>query len=144
MYVTHRKKLNTETTGGRKDDVDMDALGDAFTLAREEALKSVETFRHGAVLMRRNSVVAFGRNKNANSVGLPSIHAEMDACWKLDKNERVRDLHLVVVRVTKTGLACSRPCAACLRSLKQRGIRKITFTTGHSDCPFDTIVLKKM
>lgn len=126
------------------DDVDMDALGDAFSVAHEEALKSVETFRHGAALMRRNSVVAFGRNKNVNSVGLPSIHAEMDACWKLDKNERVRDLHLVVVRVTKTGLACSKPCVSCLRSLKQRGIRKITFTTGDPGRPFDTLVLKKM
>lgn len=116
----------------------------AFSVAYEEAMKSVETFKHGAALIRRNSVVAFGRNKNTNSVGLPSIHAEMDACWKLDKNERIRDLHLVVVRVTKTGCAYSRPCAACLRSLRQRGIRKITFTTGDSLVPFDTLVLKKM
>lgn len=119
-------------------------VDDAISVAYDEAMKSVETFKLGAAVVRRKSVVAFGRNKNTNSFGLPSIHAEMDACWKLDKNERFKDLHLVVVRVTKTGVACSKPCPACLRSMKRIGIRKITYTTGDPNEPFDTLLLKKM
>ncbi len=115
-----------------------------MSIAYREALKSVETFKLGAAVMRRKSVLAIGRNKNVNAHGLPSIHAEMDACWKLDKNERFEDLRLVVVRATKTGVACSKPCPACLRSLRRLGIRKITYTTGDPDVPIDTLTLKKM
>jgi tRNA(Arg) A34 adenosine deaminase TadA len=121
-----------------------DMVDEAISVAYHEALKSVETFKLGAAVIRRKSVLALGRNKNVNSHGLPSIHAEMDACWKLDKNERFRDLHLVVVRATKTGIACSKPCPACLRSMKRFGIRKITYTTGDPDVPLDTLMLKKM
>jgi cytidine deaminase len=117
---------------------------DAIAVAYDEAMKSVETFKLGAAVVRRKSVLALGRNRNKNSSGLPSIHAEMDACWKLDKNERFRDLHLVVVRVVKNGVACSMPCHACLRSMRRLGIRKITYTTGDPSEPFDTLLLKKM
>jgi tRNA(Arg) A34 adenosine deaminase TadA len=119
-------------------------MEEALTVARREALKSVEVFRLGAALVRRRSVIASGRNRNLNSCGLSSIHAEMDAAWKIDRRPaKFQQLHLVVVRVTRDHdkPGCSKPCAACMRALQRIGIRKITYTTGDSANPLHTIAL---
>lgn len=112
----------------------------AIGRAHEEALKSVEQFRLGAALLCGRDVVAAGRNRNANSCGLASIHAEMDAMWKAPKSENFKDAHLVVVRVLGDGTTtgCSRPCDACARALARAGIRKVTYTTGDPRHPMAT------
>ena len=114
---------------------------DALSRASQEARKSAETFRLGAAVLKGREVVATGRNRNANSCGLHSIHAEMDALWKTDTTSG--KLHLVVVRVLRDGhtTACSRPCPACQRSLERRGVGKVTFTTGDPSRPLQTLVL---
>ena len=115
-------------------------MNEALDIAYREALKSVEVFRLGAALVKRKSVIARGRNKNMNSYGLSSIHAEMDALWKIDRTKE-KNLHLFVVRVMKNGqnIGCSKPCAACMRALERVGIRKITYTTGLIDKPLETL-----
>lgn len=114
----------------------------AVSRARQEALKSTETFRLGAALVRRRAVVGSGRNRNVNSCGLNSIHAEMDAVWKYAGN--VRNTHLVVVRLLRDGHTegCSKPCEACARALEKRGIRKVTYTTGDPRHPLATVVFQ--
>lgn len=117
-----------------------DRLRHAFDLAMDEALKSVETFRLGAAVVRRRRVVATGRNKNHNSCGLSSIHAEMDALFKCPAKHH--NTHVVVVRVMgdeSTGL--SRPCDACTRALRRMGVHRVTYTTGDAARPLHTIRL---
>lgn len=112
----------------------------ALTSAHREALKSVEQFRLGAAVLLRRSVVATGRNRNINACGLSSIHAEMDALWRV-RNPSKKDLHLVVVRVLRDGEATglAKPCAACERALARVGVRKVTYTTGDAACPLTTV-----
>lgn len=109
----------------------------ALALASCEALKSPETFRLGAVVLRRSCVLAAGHNRNLNAYGLSSIHAEMDALWKVHvpKNTTV-----VVVRLRKDGTwACSRPCAACEKALKKARVSRVIYTTGCFQKPVDAI-----
>lgn len=112
-------------------------MEDALALAVDQALRSDETFRHGAVLLAGSRVLAAGRNRNANPCGLPSIHAEMDAAWRMDR--RACPSHVVVVRLRKDGgFASSRPCAACVRALCRLGVGRMTYTTGDPEAPLAT------
>ena len=119
-------------------------MDDAVARARREALKSAEQFRLGAALLdrRRRAVIASGRNKNCNSAGLASIHAEMDAVWKCRHRSSFDSLHLVVVRVLRDGttMACSKPCPSCAAALARLGIRKVTYSTGDPRRPLATEV----
>lgn len=113
-------------------------------LAAREALKSAELFRLGAVLVcDRDVVVARGHNRNINRHGADSVHAEMDALWRAaDRHlRRAKHLHLVVVRLLRDDrtMACSRPCASCAAALRQRGVAKVTYTTGDPDRPLTTV-----
>jgi tRNA(Arg) A34 adenosine deaminase TadA len=114
---------------------------DVVGLAAQEALKSAETFRLGAVLMCDRHVVALGRNRNINPCGTSSIHAEMDALWKAGRHLKRAKLHLVVVRVLRDDrtTACSKPCGVCTAALARRGIGKVTYTTGDPERPLATV-----
>ncbi len=114
----------------------------AVERATAQASKSVETFRHGAVLLCGKKLVATGRNKNINACGLSSIHAEMDATWKA---KTVMGTHIVVVRLRRDQLfGYSRPCAACVRALAQSGVRRMTYTTGDPEQPLATECLTRL
>lgn len=106
--------------------------------AVRQAALSVETFRLGAVVCSGRRVVAEGRNRNDNACGLGSVHAEMDALWKVwpvPKNAR-----LVVVRLRRDQTyGCARPCAACMASLRRRGVRRVTYTTDDPCRPFSHV-----
>lgn len=115
----------------------------AVELAIHEASRSLETFRHGAVVLCGNRIIATGRNKNVNPCGLSSIHAEMNALWKV---RDATDVHVVVVRLRRVkgrpgveSLACSKPCKACQNLMRRRGVGRVTFSTGDSDQPFQTL-----
>lgn len=113
-------------------------MDDALACAVQQALKSPETFRHGAVLLRGSRVLAAGRNRNLNSCGLSSIHAEMDAAWKV-RGSRKTPTHCLVVRLRRDQqFAYSRPCGACRRALLHMGVRRMTYTTGDPAAPLVT------
>lgn len=115
-------------------------LREAVVAAAQEALKSVETFRLGAVVVHNKRVVAKGRNRNDNSCGLNSIHAEVDAVFNLAP--RRKGLHLVVVRLLRNGdTACSKPCASCRKAVARRGVAKVTYTTGDPSRPLATMTV---
>jgi len=109
-------------------------------LAHAEALKSQETFRLGAVLLHNRAVVAKGHNRNVNSCGLFSIHAEMDVLWK---TRTTKHATIVVVRVLRDGvtLACSKPCRSCEYALKRAQVARVIYTTGITEKPFDTLFM---
>ena len=114
-------------------------LKEAVHHAIQEAQKSVETFRHGAVLLEGRCIVASGRNKNDNPCGLNSIHAEMDAVWKTKWAPRGRFLHMVVVRLRQDQeFGMSRPCLSCQRLLRRQGISRVTYSTGDERNPWVT------
>lgn len=113
-------------------------MNEAVAHAIDQARKCVETFRHGAVLLEGSRIVATGRNRNQNACGLMSIHAEMDAAWKV-KPWSASPSHVVVVRLRRDrAFGYSRPCPACLRALRKKGVRKMTYTTGDPACPLVT------
>ena len=113
----------------------------ALALAVEQALKGVETFRHGAVLLQGSRVLAAGYNRNQNACGLTSIHAEMDAAWKV-KRWAAAPSHVVVVRLLRDhGYGYSRPCRACREALRRKGVRRMTYTTGNPQSPLATELL---
>lgn len=109
-------------------------------LAHAEALKSPETFRLGAVLFHKRAIIATGHNRNANSCGLFSIHAEMDVLWK---TRTTKNATIVIVRVLRDGvtLACSKPCRSCEYALKRARVSRVIYTTGITEKPFDTILM---
>lgn len=110
-----------------------------FAAAHAAALKSTETFRLGAALVHRRAVVSTGHNRNLNSCGLASIHAEMDAVWKA--RPLPESTHLVVVRVLRDGITtgCSKPCPACASALARAGVSKVIYTTGDAAAPVATM-----
>lgn len=116
-------------------------MDDALACAVQQALKCPETFRHGAVLLRGSRVLASGRNRNLNSCGLSSIHAEMAAAWKVRGSSKVckSPTHCVVVRLRRDQqFAYSRPCGACRRALLHLGVTRMTYTTGDAAAPLVT------
>ena len=110
--------------------------------ALTQATKSVEQFKLGAALMDGARVIAQGHNRNRNACGLHSIHAEMDALWKISKVQPIKNLHMVVVRLTGKGgnLACSKPCEACSKTLRRRGVRRVVYSTGDPHAPFAVVL----
>lgn len=110
----------------------------AIDVAIRQASRSVETHRHGAAAVVGRCVVAAGVNRTANPCGLRSVHAEMDALWKLPANGAPPD-RVVVVRLRRDQpLGNSRPCAACMRALRRAGVRRVTYSTDDPARPFAT------
>lgn len=80
---------------------------------------------------KKISVVSYGMNKYVDTEGLsPSIHAEYDALTKLpslnNKNKKkLSVIHLMVVRMSKTKkIQTSKPCANCIRSMREMSTRR--------------------
>ena len=106
--------------------------------AIEAALKSEwPTYKIGAACFdKRKKLLSVGWNKQkthtlqykfACQVGQPlraMLHAEIDALIKC-KHEAY---YIVVVRLTKTGLAIAKPCPVCERAIQEAGVKYILFT----------------
>lgn len=115
-------------------------MWEGVACAVEQARKSSETFPHGAALLDGKRVLSVGRNRNDNACGLTSIHAEMDAVWKLWKPRRAR--HAVVVRLRRDqSFGNSRPCPGCARLLYRLGIDRVTYSTDDPLAPLVTRAL---
>lgn len=111
---------------------------EALACAVAQARKCTETYRLGAVVMHGSSIVACGRNRNMNACGLSSIHAEMDAVWRV-KGRAMKNCHVLVVRLRQDiEFGLSRPCAACARKLLRLGIWRVTYSTGDPGQPLVT------
>lgn len=115
----------------------------ALACAADQASRSAETFRVGAVLLAGRAIVAAGANRGDNACGLPSVHAEMAAAWKL-RARSPRPSHVVVVRLRRdrATFGCARPCDACRRALARLGVRRMTYTTGDPAAPVVTEALE--
>ena len=114
--------------------------------AVEESLKSNMNHRHGACLVYRNKIIAFGYNKMVggstkgqknSKYGLYSIHAEVSAVTeflRLGKRRGMRkkilkECTLYVVRTGKKSMdfpiKMSKPCDNCYNFLAKYKIKKV-------------------
>jgi pyrimidine deaminase RibD-like protein len=83
-----------------------EAIDEAISCAEQ----ADQPFRHGCVIMSGKKMVSNGFNHVRKNIGTYSVHAEMDALWKLN-TDAYDNLKAVIVRVSKTGyLGNSRPC----------------------------------
>eukprot|EP01126_Amoeba_proteus_P000386 TRINITY_DN10117_c0_g1_i1.p1 TRINITY_DN10117_c0_g1~~TRINITY_DN10117_c0_g1_i1.p1 ORF type:complete len:132 (-),score=14.17 TRINITY_DN10117_c0_g1_i1:180-575(-) len=76
------------------------------------------------------SVISTGCNDNRTFLQgkvIPSLHAEISALRGL--NKKTKGTVMYIVRVSKTGLAASKPCEICLATLKAYGVEKVYFST---------------
>jgi deoxycytidylate deaminase len=102
-----------------------EAIDEAISCAEQ----ADQPFRHGCVIMSGKKVVSNGFNHGRKHIGTYSVHAEMDALWKLN-SDAYDNLKAVIVRVSKTGyLGNSRPCTMCMAALKQHGVKTIVYSS---------------
>ncbi len=104
-----------------------------MNLAIQEAERSGQNFKHGAVIVRSGKILSTGHNKVTTRCPshMYSIHAEMAAIKQSSK--QVCDSHLYVVRINSQGLADSRPCCMCRRFMKIHGISRVYYSTGNEE-----------
>ena len=114
--------------------------------AVEESLKSNMSHRHGACLVHRNKIVAYGYNKmiggsikgqKNSKYGIYSIHAEVSAVkefLRLGKRKGMgknilKECTLYVVRTGKKSMdfpiKMSKPCDNCYNFLAKHKIKKV-------------------
>lgn len=59
-----------------------------------------------------------------------TVHAEVNAAFKVKNKNNLKGSTIVVFRQTKDGCtAMSRPCDSCMNMLKYYGVRKVVYTT---------------
>ena len=124
--------LQTIVGGGVMKDKFFDAAK-AAALASEGVGKR-KNFKHGAVLVHKNTVIASGFNSYkthpimAKYTHFPHLHAEQKAIIRagLDNCE---GLDLYVVRVDRRKrFAMSKPCRVCKKLIDEVGIRNVYYT----------------
>ena len=100
-------------------------------IAVDEALRSGQNMKHGAVIVRSGKILSSGHNKvtNKGPSHMFSCHAEMAAIKQSTKRGALQDAHLYVVRINNCGLADSKPCCNCQRFMKIHGISRVFFST---------------
>jgi tRNA(Arg) A34 adenosine deaminase TadA len=102
-------------------------------LAIKIAMDSSCRMKHGAVIVRGNSVLAVGTNKFRNHPQFVkdyqhcSQHAEIAALRRI--GSVATESTIYVARVSRQGLArLSRPCDPCWRALVAAGVRRVVYT----------------
>lgn len=112
----------------------MDDLPSPFRLARNAKNYSNYKIKMGAVLVDSGTPIAVGFNslKYFSKWCSPpsvSIHAEMN-CLRTCSKKRIKGCELYIYREHKNGrLALAKPCEDCLNVIRQKGIKRIYYTT---------------
>ena len=105
-----------------------------------EAAKSEHKHKIGACIFNKKRILSIGRNYPSKSVKHlknkfkkwgTSIHAEVDAIIKAKRD--IRGMSMLVVRVSKSGLALAKPCSFCMEYLRHVGIKNIYFSNEKGD-----------
>lgn len=103
--------------------------------AIEQAEKSSQNFKHGAILVKNNKIVSFGHNKvtQKGPSHLYSVHAEMAAIKHSTNLHKISNSHVYVVRINRCGLAESKPCEKCQQFMRLHGVSRVFYSTGVDD-----------
>ena len=113
-------------------------------MAVNEAERSYQNFKHGAILVKGGKVISTGHNKVSTRcpAHMYSIHAESAAIKNCtEKTGSLSNTHVYVVRINKTGLAGSLPCAKCQRFMKIHGVSRVFYSTGRRDQLWDSMYI---
>lgn len=97
-------------------------LNKIIGIAIQQATKSNMRMRHGAVILRRNKVIATGFNvRQVNRCAKYSVHAEesaLNSLFCINKRRKYDRLFLYVIRLMDNGsIANSKPCNNCRQKL---------------------------
>lgn len=125
-----------------------------FAIARDEAMKSTyETFHLGCVMVYKGHILSVGHNENKTHPAQAmynryrkfkygpqlikdTLHAEiaalLDIPYAVDQETDWSKVKVYVYRVCNGGgkrHGMARCCPACMRALRDKGVRKIYYTT---------------
>ena len=111
--------------------------------AMEEAEKSQQNFKHGAILVKHNKMISRGHNKVTRKCPshMFSIHAEMAAIKQSSESQTLANTHIYVVRISNSGLADSKPCSNCQQFMKLHGITRVFYSTGIHNNEFNSLYI---
>lgn len=102
--------------------------------ARIEALKSVMSQKHGAIIFKGSRIIDRGHNYNFGNIIFHnkfSVHAEVSAILNAIRGKKdIRNCDLLVVRVSKSGMFVnSKPCKSCMNFINQNEIIKTYYSS---------------
>ena len=102
-------------------------------IAKNCAMKSNMSHKHGCVIVYRNTVLSSGYNYYINFANKYSVHAELDAIHKVKNKYKVLPhCELYVVRISNlsnnTELKCSKPCEMCSNIIKKYNIKEVYYS----------------
>jgi deoxycytidylate deaminase len=107
-------------------------------IAKEQAVKSVVRFKHGACIVKKNKVIGVGFNLSSYCLGtnwaehirFSGVHAELSAILNSPKHS-LKDSVLYVVRINDKGdLHNSKPCEKCMNNIRKYKIRIAYYSSG--------------
>ena len=105
--------------------------------------------RHVAVIAKVGRILAVGRNRNKTHPEsitlddngdriLKSIHAELDAIFKVKNKEQLKGATIYVARLGRggdPGMSC--PCTMCQSLINKYGLKRAVFTTDYGTGTLD-------
>lgn len=111
--------------------------------AREANSSKEDNLRHNhvAIILFQNAPVVVGVNKDRTHPALKihpygkhnSLHAELDACIKLGKDD-CSDYTMVVVKMRRDGtIGSSKPCEGCQSVLNQLNFKKVIYSNSFGE-----------
>jgi tRNA(Arg) A34 adenosine deaminase TadA len=105
-------------------------LIEAIDIAIDLAKKSDGPFKHGCLILSGKKIISRGNNHTRKNIGTLSVHAEMEALWRIYDSDTYDNKKAIIIRVTESGkLASSRPCHMCMAALSQHGVQTIVYST---------------
>lgn len=91
-----------------------------------------------AIIVKGGKIVSIGRNKpkmntyiknRAHHENCASIHAEIDAIFKVRRKIDLKGCDMYVARITKHGdHGMAAPCPMCMRTIERYGIKRVFYT----------------
>lgn len=104
-------------------------------------LSDVPRFKYGAVLVHNKAIISSGFNSTKTHPMQHKLnqrrelakrdrgflHAEVAALQRI--RNVPRDSVLYIVRLSRIGWQMARPCAGCMQLIREKGIKKIIYTT---------------
>jgi len=91
---------------------------DVFTQRSRYTAKNCSVHAHVALIFRGRHLIAIGQNRVECRGPFSMIHAEADAI-RAAGTANLRGATLVVIRLSRTGLLCSKPCCHCVALMEK-------------------------
>lgn len=89
-------------------------------------LRSNTNKKHAAAIIKNNRLLY----RRSNFTGM---HAEENVLRQMNTKEKV----ILVIRCEKNILKYSKPCKYCIELMRQKGIKKVVYTTGDINNPIE-------